>query len=202
MKKLMTLLLAAMMVLSCTAVMAETAATTIESKDGSFNVSFQMPEGATLLSGEWTEEGLYQANIQGQDGLYFYLAIAAPEASAEDDEETTLVTYNEENGYTDEYIQNMLKELYADESDNFSTGVQTTAYGTKLAVVRFNDPEAPSLYVFSIWQGYEIGLTAISLDADGNAKQISDDEVQKVVDFLSEVWMSVDEAEAAETPAA
>ena len=204
MKKLIALLLTAVLAMSCAASLAETAPTTIESNDGSFKVSFQMPEGATLLSGEWSEDGsIYQANIQGQDGLYFYLAIAAPKKGEEGAEETTEVTYNEENGYTDEFLKDMMREMYADDAENFDVDVHTTAYGTKLAVARFNDDAAPSLYVFSIWKGYEIGLTAVNMAEDGTQKQISDEEVQKVVDFLSEVWMSADEAaEAAETPAA
>ena len=198
MKKGIALLMTAVMALCCFTAFAETAANTIESSDGVFSISFQLPEEAKLLSGEWTEDGsLYQANIQGSDGLFFYLAVAAP--AAEEFEETSPVTYNEENGYTDEFLKSMVKELYADDSENFDIGVRTTAYGTKLAVVRFNDPEAPSAYVFSVWKGYEVGLTVISLDENSNARQITDDQVQKVVDFLSEVWMSVEEP--AEAPA-
>ena len=198
-KKGIALLMTAVMALCCFTALAETAANTIESSDGVFSISFQLPEGAKLLSGDWTEDGtLYQANIQGNDGLFFYLAVAAP--AAEEGDDTSPVTYNEENGYTDEFLKNMLKELYSDDSESFDTGVRTTAYGTKLAVVRFNDPEAPSAYVFSVWKGYEVGLTLISVDEKGAQRQITDDQVQKVVDFLSEVWMSVDEP--AEAPAA
>ena len=184
MKKWIALMLTALLALGSVASFAESAMTTIESSDGNFSVSFQMPEGATLLSGEWSEDGsLYQANIQGGDNLYFYVAIAAPVKDAEEDEETAPVTYNEENGYTDEYILEMMKELYEDDSDAFDTEVQTTAYGTKLAVVRFKDEEAPSLYVFSVWQDYEIGLTAVSVDADGIPQQITDEQVKKVVEI-------------------
>lgn len=191
MKKLIALLLAAVMAFCCAASLAETAETTIESTDGSFLVSFRLPEGAEFVSGEWNEDlSMYQANIQGADGLSFYLAVAAP-AADETSEETSLITFNEENGYTDEHIKSMLDDLYSDEYDSYDKGVRTTAYGTKLAVVRFNDPEAPSAYVFSVWHGYEVGLTVYSMDEESNLKPITDDQVQKVVDFLSEVWMNV-----------
>ena len=199
MKKLIALLLTAVLALGCAAAFADE---TIKSSDGNFSVSFQLPEGTTMLSGEWSEDGsIYQANIQGKDHLYFYLAVAAPAKTGEESEETSVVTYNAENGYTDEYIKEMVTELFADDSSDLEIGVQTTAYGTKLAVIRFNDLEAPSLYVFSVWQGYEIGLSAFHVDGeDATMRPITDEQVQQVVDFLSEVWMTVDEA--AEAPAA
>ena len=67
----------------------------------------------------------------------------------------------------------------------------------RLAVIRFTDPEAPSAYIFSKWNDYEIGVNVFSVDADGAYRQITDEQVQHVVDFLSEVWMSnTDEVQA------
>ena len=140
---------------------------------------------------------LYQANLKGQNGLYFYIAVAAPSADESGDEETVPVTYNEESGYTDEYVKAMLDELYSDDSDNYDTGVRTTAYGSKLAVVRFNDPEAPYAYIFSTWNGYEVGVTVTSVNENGTFAQITDDQVEHVVNFLSEVWMNEKTEEAA-----
>ena len=199
MKKLIALLLSAMLALGCASAFAE--ATVIESSNGQFTVSFQLPEGVELLSGEWEADGsMYRANIRGTEGLYFYMAVAAPRAGeGDEDEETAPVTYNEESGYTDEYIKSMLDDMFADDSDNYDKGVQTTAYGTKLAVIRFNDPEAPYAYIFSVWNGYEVGVTVTCVDADGLFRAVTDDQVQRVTDFLSEVWMNVS---AAETPAA
>ena len=198
MKKLIAMLLAAVMALGCAACFAEgAAATTIESADGTFKVSFQMPEGTELLSGEWYDEGkLYKANIKGSDNLYYYMAIVAPEATGENVDDVSYVTFTEEFGYTDEYLKNMIDELYSDDSNNYDKGVSTTAYGTKLAVVRFNDPEAPYAYLFTMWEGYEIGVTFMNVDSDGTYKAVTDDQVQRVVDFLSEVWMDNKDAEA------
>ena len=192
MKKLMAILLAAMLALGCAAAAAEESVTTIKSADGSFQISFQLPEGGELLYGEWVSDDLYCANIKGNDGLYFYLAVAAPiAAEGEDDEETEPVTFSEEYGYTDEFIKEMLNELYADDAESYDTGVETTAYGTKLAVVRVNDPEDLHAYIFSTWKGYEVGVTAVCMDEDGTYKPVTDDMVQRIVDFLSEVWMEV-----------
>ena len=198
MKKLITMLLAAVMALGCAACFAEgVSATTIESADGTFKISMQLPESAELLSGNWSSDGmLYQANIKGSDNLYYYMAVAAPETESEHAEEVSYVTYSEEFGITDDYLKGMIDELFADDSDNYDKGVSTTAYGTKLAVVRFNDAEAPSAYIFTMWKGYEIGVTVMNVDSDGNFRPITDDQVQRVTDFLSEVWMNNKDAEA------
>ena len=49
-----------------------------------------------------------------------------------------------------------------------------------------------------------LGISCITdMAIDNEDTPVTHEEVQKVVDFLSEVWMSADEAaEAAETPAA
>ena len=124
------------------------------------------------------------------------MAIAAPEAAGENVDDVSYVTYTEEFGYTDEYLKAMIDELFADDSDNYDKGVSTTEYGTKLAVVRFNDPEAPFAYLFTMWEGYEIGVTVVNLESDGSYRAITDDQVQSVVNFLSEVWMENKDAEA------
>ena len=197
MKKLIALLLTLALALGCAAAFGEGALSTVTSVDGSFSISFQLPEGTELLSGAWDDSGdLYQANLKGQNGLFYYLAVAAPVAAEGEEGETAPVTFNEDNGYTDEYMLSMINDLYADDG-KFDAGIQTTAYGTKLAVVRFTDPEAPSAYIFSKWNDYEIGVNVFSVDADGAYRQITDEQVQHVVDFLSEVWMSnTDEVQA------
>ena len=198
MKKLIAMLLVAVMALGCTACFAEGAsATIIESADGTFKISMQLPESAELLSGSWSGDGmLYQANIKGSDNLYYYMAVAAPETESENTDEVSYVTYSEEFGFTDDYLKGMIDELFADDSDSYDKGVSTTAYGTKLAVIRFNDTEAPSAYIFTMWKGYEIGVTVMNIDPDGDFRPITDEQVQRVTDFLSEVWMNNKDAEA------
>lgn len=194
MKKLIALLLAAVLLLGCTAAIAEEIR--IESEDGVFTLSFQLPEGAEMLSGEWIDSTRYLANLKAGDDLYFYLAVSAPAAEeTENAEELSPVTYNEENGYTDAYMEEMLRGLYADDSDDFELGVKTTAYGTKLAIVRFNDLSAPSAYVFTVWNDFEVGLTVASIDAEEHFHPITDEQLEKVVDFVSELWMTKPAAE-------
>lgn len=196
MKKTISLLLAALMVMCCAASYAE--GTKVQNNDGPFPVSYELKEGFELVSDEWTEylgSKMYQARIKNSDGLSFYFSISAPlpdETEADEDVSTEPVTFNEANGYTDEVLKTMVKEMYRDEYDSFDVGVQTTAYGTKLVVIRFNDVEAPSTYVYTVYKDYEVGLTMVSEDAEGNKKQITDDQVQKMVDFVSELWMGAE----------
>ena len=193
MKKLIALLLAAVMMLACTAALAEQ--TTITSEDGSFSLSFQLPENAKLISGDWIDDKNYMANLQTEDGLYFFLAVSAPVAGEEENkEELTPVTYNEENGYTDQYMEEMVKELFSDDSDQLEIGVMTTAHGTKLAVVRMNDETAPSAYIFTVWNDYEVGLTVVAENENGYT-QVTDEQLDRVVDFISELWMNTKAAE-------
>ena len=98
MKKLIALLLTLALALGCAAAFGEAAVSTVTSVDGSFSISFQLPEGTELLSGAWDEAGdLYQANLKGQNGLFYYLAVAAPVAAEGEEGETTPVTFNEDN---------------------------------------------------------------------------------------------------------
>lgn len=194
MKKLIALLLAAMMMLGCTAALAE--ATTITSEDGSFSLSFQLPENAKLISGSWVDDNNYMANLMTDDGLFFFLAVSAPVPEEEEENEEQLgpVTFSEENGFTDVFMEEMLKELFSDDSDALEIGVKTTAHGTKLGIIRMNDESAPSAYIFTIWNGYEVGLTVVAGDDNGYT-QITDEQLDKVVDFVSELWMNNKAAE-------
>ncbi len=195
MKKLMALLLAAVMILGCAGALAEESGKTLtimENKTGSFNVSFQLPEGGTLVSEE-VVDNLYSASIALKDGLGMYLSVSRDMVVADIDEETGLTTYNEENGYTDDYLKAMMLEYFADVYDDVETGVKTTAYGTKLAVARLNDPEAPYAYIMTYWQGYEIGMTLINTDENYNFYPITDEQINEAVDFFSELWMTVEE---------
>ncbi len=194
MKKLIALLLTAVMVLGCAAALAEE--TTIASADGSFSLSFQLPDGAEMVSGSWINDSTYMANLKTSDGLYLYLSVSAPEANAEEDADIASVTYNEENGYTDEVIKASMEFIAAQDADaeDYETGVLTTAYGTKLGVIRFSG-EAPSAYIMTVWHDYEVGLTLACVDETGAYQPITDEALQKVVDFVSELWMTEKTAE-------
>ncbi len=162
----------------------------IQSGEGDFVLTFQLPADAELLSGEWLSSGFYTANIRSSDGLYIYLSVAGSVSeSREASEDTSPVTYNEANGFTDEYLKGMIDELFSDDYAEYDKDVAVTAYGTKLAVVRFNDAASPYAYIFTVWQDYEIGLSVFSVDSAGNSLPITDEQINRIVKFISELWV-------------
>ena len=188
MKKWMSLILAGMMMLICAFGAAENAVTTrISSESGAFEITFEMPEGARVISSGWTEGNLYQANILLKEGEYLYMAVDGSGVSAEG----APVTYNEENGYTDEKVLQMIDDLYGAEYANYDKQVVTTNYGTKIAVIRVNDEQSAMAYAWSVWNNFEIGFTLVALDAEGNYLPITDEQVQNMAAFASEIWMHV-----------
>ena len=194
MKKVISLLLAALMVMGC----AAASAAVVVNNAGPFPISFELKEGSEVVFDGWSEvlgANMYQASIKGSDGLFFYFSVSAPveiEADASEEVSTEPVTYNEANGYTDELIKAQLKDAFSAEFDSFDVDVLTTGYGTKLAVVQFNDAESPYVYMYTIYKGYEVGLTAISQDENGNYKPVTDAQLQNVLDFVTELWMGAE----------
>lgn len=184
MKKIIALCLAALMTMLCAVSFAEnTVSTQIETGTDKFDVSFQLPEGARVLEGaDWQEGNLYMANIMLKEGEYLYLSVDASGT----ENEAGLVTYNEASGYTDDAVL-ALTDVFADESVIVDRQVLTTAYGTKIAVVRFED----SAYAWTKWNGFEIGATLTNVDAEGNYGPITDEQLKNMTDFLSEFWMKV-----------
>ena len=202
MKKLISLLLAALMVMGCTAAFAE-GNISVANNDGPFPISYELKEGSEVVYDGWSEilgTNMYQASIKGTNGLSYYFSVSAPVAAeGEESEEvsTEPVTYNEANGYTDELLKAQMKDAFSEEFASVEVDVLTTAYGTKLAVMRFNDVDGSLVYMYTVYKGYEVGLTVVSQDEEGNFKDITDEQLQDVVDFVSELWMG-EEAKYAE----
>ena len=200
MKKCASLILAGIMLLLCAAGLAENAVSTqITSEGKTFNVSFDLPEGAKVLSSDWKEGNLFQAHIRLKEGEYLYMAVDGSGIGGEGEG----ATYNAEYGYTDEDILSMIDDLYGPEYDSYDKQVVTTTYGTKIAVVRANDEVAPMAYAWSRWNNFEIGITLVNIDPDGKFLKVSDEQIQNMTAFASEVWMhmNISEADGAETPA-
>ncbi len=190
MKKLIALALVAIMALGCVSAFAEEAATAAEpvivkNSDGNYEVSFQLPENGELVA-QLASENSYSASIAGKDGLNMYLSVYKMEESG--DADIPEVTFNEENGYTDEVLAKIVDTLFADFDDK-EAAYLATAYGTKLVVVRINDQESPFVYMYTIWKNYEIGLTLENVTAEGKFQLITDAQLDEAVAFMSELWM-------------
>ena len=195
MKKLISLLLAAILLMACSVSLADnssTLTTQIGNMEKKFNVSFQLPEGAQVLYEGWTEGSLYQANIELKPGEFLYMSVDGTEAT----EDGSGLTYSEAKGYTDEKMLALIDTLYADgEYEDFEKRVVTTTYGTKIALIRVNDEEEPMAYAWSMWNGFEIGLTLTNVTDDGEFQPITDAQVDNMVAFCSEVWMHMNVTE-------
>ncbi len=192
MKKLITLLLAAAMLLGCVCAFAEeTVAEPLIEKnsEGNYEVSFQVPEGFEVAYSKG-EEDVYVATIKSAEGVVLGLSVIKYAVNEQGETELGNVTYKEENGYTDEFLKEMAASLYSDTFDDYEVAVKTTAYGTKLIVVRFNDPESPYAYMHTVWNNYEIGLTVANVDANGKYNPVTDEQIDASVAFISELWMS------------
>lgn len=204
MKKLISLILAVMMLAAVSVSFAENSLTNqIGDGEKKFNVTFQLPEGATVLSEGWTEGMLYQANIQLKENEYLYMSIDGSEAS----EDGSALTYNEANGWTDDKMLELIDNLFGDgEYEDYEKRVVSTAYGTKIAMIRVNDEEEPMAYAWTRWNGFEIGLTLTNVGEDGDFAPVTDEQIENMVAFASEVWMHMNvseaNAEATEAPAA
>ncbi len=197
MKKLTALLLAAVMLLGCVSAFAEeTAAAPLIEKntEGNYEVSFQVPEGFEVAFSKG-EEDAYAATIKSADGLVMGLSVIRFATDTQTDEELGTATYNEENGYTDEYLKEMAVGLYGEVFDDYEVAVKATAYGTKLIIVRFNDPESPYAYMHTVWNNYEIGLTVANVDASGKYNPVADEQIDTAVAFISELWMAEKKAQ-------
>ncbi len=189
-QKTIAFLLAALMLLGCAA-SAELAGAeehVIQSGEGDFILTFRLPQGAEFISGEWLDSLQYIGNIRSSDGLYLYLSVAGPEEGIADGD-TSPVTWNASNGITEEYLKQMADDLFSDDFGDFEKGVAVTAYGTMLSVVRCNDPGSPFAYIFTVWNDYEIGLSLFCRDSAGNQRPISDAQISRIVDFVSELWI-------------
>ena len=202
MKKTIAAITAVLLLLTCAAGLAESAgsgAQTIRSADGNFSLSYELPEGTELLSGSWTDPHIYVANIRGTDGMYYYLSVVGE--PDDQDPETVPVTYNEENGYTDDFLKSQGEEICTRNGfSNYSVSILSTDYGTKLIVIRVNDADVPQVYVMTCWNDYEIGLTAMLKQEDGTYGLISNAQMDTIIHFLSELWMADQAPVADETP--
>jgi len=195
MKKFAAIILAAALAALCAIGLADnTLTTTVTNSLGSFEVSFDLLEGSEVISEGWTEGSLYQANIKIKDHEYLYLAIDGSNATAGEDGDT----FDEKHGYTDEFLLSRIDELYGDEYDSYEKVVVSTTHGTKIAVLRVNDPEEPMAYAWSKWNNFEIGMTLTNVNDEGEFQPITDEQLENVIAFTSEVWMHVNVNPSAE----
>ena len=201
MKKLIALLLALALTLSCAAVLAEAPAVTTDEKTdmgtidfgGKFIIKGKIPEGYTLIEEEKMEHVFINAKLVNEtDPTAPYLTIRVFQ-------EETFEPGTRMNDLDEETLK-WLESTYTAESE-VKIEYAETGLGTKLMQITEvgDDPDCVSF--FSVYEGYEIELTIWASDVSVEGK-LTDEVIQKAITFLTEMdFIKVDEP-AAEAPAA
>ncbi len=196
MKKTIAVLLCLMMLFSCAA-MAETAAVEKESMgsvsvDGAFELKCAIPEGYTL-------------NVLSNENDSVLAMI-----SSEDESKPDLIlsiAYNDMY-YGVERLNDLDEEARAaivdsfTEEDQVEVSEMTTAYGTKLLVVKENKDQVDFVDFYTIYKGYEVEMVLTHATAedpeaeDAEIVPVTEEEIQLAVQFLSDLDFVPDTAEA------
>ena len=197
MKKIIALLLALALTLSCAAVLAEAAEekTDMGTIDfgGKFIIKGKIPEGYTLIEEEKMEHVFINALLKNEnDPTAPYLTIRVYQ-------EETFEPGTRMNDLDEETLK-WLESTYTAEAD-VKIEYAETGLGTKLMQVTEVGEDPDWVAFFSVYEGYEIELTIWASDVSVEGK-LTDEVLQKAITFLTEMdFVKVDEP-AAETPAA
>ena len=174
MKKTLAILVFLALVLGCAA-MAETAEKTYLATvdmNGAFRLQCALPEGYEI------EE------IESNGAAY----IAQFRAEGDRPLLTLSIAYNDL--YSDVFRMNdldaeaiaLIEESFRAE-DDVNISYTETAYGTKLMVIQEADGSVDYVDFYSVYLGYEIEIVVVAQNEDG----LTDEQIQMVVDFLSEL---------------
>lgn len=181
MKKIIALVLALALTLSCYAALAETPAKTeIGTIDmaGAFKLQCTLPEGYELNIDQKDNESLI-ATIISEDPakLPLFLTIEFEESYYD---------VKRMNDMPEEELQEIIETFPNYEEANVS--YTETAHGTKVMVVKGSDAQMNYVAFFSIYEGYEIELDLIEmLEEEGAESKLTDELIQKCISFLSDL---------------
>ena len=174
MRKMLAILLCLAVLLGCSA-MAETAEKTYlatVNMNGAFELKCALPEGYEIDEIESTDETYIAQFIADGDRPLLALSIAYNELYSDVQRMNDL----------DEEALAMI-ENYFREEDNVDISYTETAYGTKLMVVKEMEDTVSYVDFYSVYLGYEIEIVVASMTEDG----LTDEQIQMVIDFLSEL---------------
>ena len=179
MKKIIALALSLIMVLSCTAVFAETAAAEqpAEGKPtlkvlGAFDIQYnEIPDGYSVTVTEQNDMRVTALIQSTQENLpLMVLGIAFNDQWAHIDRF---------NDATEEEIAH-IKGTFEEVDENVTFEDAETALGTKLLIAKEDGGALVTIY--SIYKGHEIEMLMIP---NGSAEVITDSDIARVIDFLT-----------------
>ena len=191
MKKIIALLLALALTLSCAAVLAEAAEkTNMGTIDfgGKFVIKGVIPEGYTLVEEEKQDKVFIHAKlVKADDPMAPYLDIAI---------------YQEDTYESGTKLNDVDAETLKEIEDSFTEDADVqieyteTGLGTKLMKVTEIGDDPDWIAFYTIYEGYEIELT-IKVSEMAVSPELSQDVVDKAVTFLTEMdFVKVEEPAA------
>ncbi len=182
MKKLFALILCAVMLLSC-ASLAETAEKeslgTVK-VNGAFELKCVIPEGysKTLLPTA-ADQVIALFSSEDEDKPRITVSIAYNDSYAADG---VALKYND---ISEEDVE-LIRESFLQACDEAEFQDGETAHGTKLLLVKGKLGEEQFMDVYTIYNAYEIEIIA-TYGEDGEGKTLSEDQMQKMIDFVSDL---------------
>ena len=181
MKKIIALVLALALTLSCCAALAETPAKTeIGTIDmaGAFKLQCDLPEGYDINIDLKDSESLI-ATIVSEDPAKLPMLLTI-------EFEEMYYDVKRLNDMSDEDLQEIIETFPNYEEANIS--YTETSHGTKVLIVKGSDAQMNYVAFFSIYEGYEIELDIIEmLEEEGAESKLTDELVQSCVNFLSKL---------------
>lgn len=177
MKKMLALLVAAMMLFGATTAMAEALAEEVQIQGATidFDVTVVVPDGYTMEQTRTNDTVLLILQPESDGGTYYVLTVA----------------------YSDEYDGRTLNELSDDEKkllldvmdEDFAQAEVhdlTTDHGTEVYLLTEASPEAEAFFGagFSIYKGYFVQIYTVRSDEQA----LTQDDIDLAMKILSEVW--------------
>ena len=175
MKKMLAILLCLALMLCCAAAVAETAEKTYLATvdmNGAFRLQCALPEGYEIKEIESSDSTYIAQFIADGDRPLLALSIAYNELYSDVPRMNDL----------DEETLAMIEDSFRIE-DNVDISYTETAYGTKLMMIKETEDTVNYVDFYSVYLGYEIEIVVVSQNEAG----LSDEQIQMVIDFLSEL---------------
>ena len=173
MKKLIAILMAAMMLLGCAA-LAETAEKTVVFFDDSLSLAVPAMEGHTLQV--INEDGLvcFIFRPENENGIgTTYSTMIFPT------DDPAYAEYASLNDLTEELMQLYIDSCLEDEMNDPSWQIRETGLGTKLLLIDEHGADHDYLSLYSVYHGYQI-RTYVDHD-DGS--EVNEDDIAALIDF-------------------
>lgn len=176
MKKLISVVLAAMMML-CAAALAED--TVLESAD-TFRITVDAPEGYTFAEADYGDfiGGLFKPDDANEKPYYTLLIAYSEEYAARFGRESTL------NDLSEDELNAAIADLTSDFADPQIT-VAVTGLGTKVIIANEQGSESEFATILTVYHGYFVQIYIDQL----NGRELTEAEIQTGLDIMTSLTL-------------